>query len=253
MASKNSLKIDLKRGFDPIKRKSKVKEETLTAKSSKIDQKPQVVSNCKEMLDFVNGIAISDDIKQKLEIKEEPIDMKSSSVGIKRKPEFMEEKLTIKSSKIDQKSDIVDPKMQNDKEMLDALHDIEFPNDTKPKFEIKIKTFDVKTTNYGASHDNYLFSQYSQLGASILPNALPTEAFTPLKGEIAVAKPSDETGTREWIFARQALQKIANERPNCGASNENYLFSQFGASVLPNVSPTESFTPSLISQEPPPR
>ena len=97
-----------------------------------------------------------------------------------------------------------------------------------------------------------MFSQYSQLGASILPNALPTEAFTPSKGEIAVANPSDEKGTREWIFARQALQKIANERPNYEASNENYLFSQFGASVLPNVSPTEGFTPSLISQEPPP-
>ena len=209
--------------------------------------------NGKEIFDFVHDIEFSDDIKPKLEIKEEPIDMKSSSVGIKRKPEFMEETLTIKSSKIDYKSDIVDPKMQNDKEMLDALHDIEFPNDTKPKFEIKIKTFDVKTTNYGASHDNYLFSQYSQLGASILPNALPTEAFTPSKGEITVAKPSDETGTQEWSFARQALQKIANERPNYGASDENYLFSQFGASVLPNVSPTESFTPSLISQEPPPR
>ena len=98
-----------------------------------------------------------------------------------------------------------------------------------------------------------MFSQYSQLGASILPNALPTEAFTPSEGKIAVAKPSDEAGTQEWIFARQALQKIANKRPNYGANNENYLFSQFGASILPNVSPTEGFTPSLISQEPLPR
>ena len=115
----------------------------------------------------------------------------------------------------------------------------------------------MKTKNYGASHDNYLFSQYSQLGASILPNALPTEAFTPSKGKIiTVAKPSEEAGTQEWIFARQALQKIANKRPNYGASHDNYLFSQYsqlGASILPNVSPTEAFTPSLISQEPPPR
>ena len=106
------------------------------------------------------------------------IDLNCGFDHIKRKSEFKEETMTIKSSKIDQKSDTVDPKMQNDKEMLNALHDIEFPNDTKPKFEIKIKTFDVKTTNFGSSYDNYLFSQYSQLEASILPNASPTEALT---------------------------------------------------------------------------
>ena len=158
LASKKSLKkhIDLKHGFDHIKRKSEFKEETFTAKSSKIEQiSDPKMHNDKKMLKALHDIEFSNDIKPKFEIKEET--------------------LAIKSSKIDQNSDIVDPKMHNDKEMLDALHDIEFPNDIKPKLEIKIKTFDVKTTNFGTSYDNYLFSQYTQLEAS----ASPTEAQTP--------------------------------------------------------------------------
>ena len=259
LASKKSLKkdIDLKSGFDHIKRKSEVKEETLTAKSSKIEHKSDPkMQNDKEMLDALYDIEFSNDIKAKFEIKEKPFDVKTSNHGtshdcmfsqsgandikpkleikekainvkttnygashenylfsqlganvlpkapmtdistpslvrqpppgqtrdIKRKYENKEETLIVKSSKIDQKSDIVDPQMHNDKEMLDALHDIEFSNDIKAKFEIKEKPIDVKTTNYGASH------------------------------------PCGESGTQEWIFARQALQKIANEHTNFSSS-----------------------------------
>ena len=76
---KLKIKIDLKRGFDLLKRKSKFKEETLTVKSSKIDQKPGQVDPImsKEMLDFTHDIELSGDVKPKLEIKEGTLKMKN--------------------------------------------------------------------------------------------------------------------------------------------------------------------------------
>ena len=122
---------------DDIKPELELKEETLMTGRSGINKRPDkvdsIIPNDKEMMDFVHDIEFVNDIKPKLEIKEEPIDMKSSSVGIKRKPEFMEETLKVKSSKIHQKPQVA----QNDKEILNILHDIEFSDDIKPKLEIK--------------------------------------------------------------------------------------------------------------------
>ena len=65
--------------------------------------------------------------------------------GIKRKSDLIEEEtLKAKSSKIDQKPDQVDPKMLDDKEMLDFVYDIEFSDDIKPKLEIKEEPLDFK-------------------------------------------------------------------------------------------------------------
>ena len=61
-----------------IKRKCDlIDEETLKAKSSKIDQINPVMPNDKEMLDFAFAIEFSDDVKPKLEIMEEPLKLKS--------------------------------------------------------------------------------------------------------------------------------------------------------------------------------
>ena len=49
-------------------------------------------------------------------------------------------------------------------------------------------------------------------------------------------------------YVLQFFSLISDGLGGVGASNENYLFSQFGASE-----PTEGFTQSLVSQEPPPR
>mgnify|MGYP001425684667 CR=1 FL=1 len=38
------------------------------------------------------------------------------------------------SSRIDQKSNMADPIMHNDKEIMDFVHDIDFPNDNKLKY-----------------------------------------------------------------------------------------------------------------------
>ena len=71
-----------------------MEEETLKVKSSKIDPKPHhsdpIMSNDKEMLDFAQNIAFSDEIKPKLEIKEEAMSMESSSASVNREAEFME-------------------------------------------------------------------------------------------------------------------------------------------------------------------
>ena len=82
--------IDMKCSSSGIKRKSGFMEEILKVKSSKIVQKPDIVANDKEMLDFVHDKAFVDNTKPTLEIKEEPMSMTSSSASINRKAEFME-------------------------------------------------------------------------------------------------------------------------------------------------------------------
>ena len=138
---------------DEVKPKFEVKEEKLKIKNSGIYQKPKMVDskmpNGKEIMGFVHDIKFSDDIKPKLEIKEEPIDMKSSSDYIKRKSEFKEETLKVMSSKIDlQRPDmqvyLVDPIVPNDKEIMDFVNNIEFPNDFKPNLEIKDEPMDLE-------------------------------------------------------------------------------------------------------------
>ena len=66
--------IDLK----SIKRKSEFMEDTLKAKISKTDQKPDEFHDNTKLLDFVNEITFSEDIEPKLEVKEEMLKAKSS-------------------------------------------------------------------------------------------------------------------------------------------------------------------------------
>ena len=80
-------------------------------------------SNAK-ILAFVKDIEFSDDTKPKFEVKED--------------------KLKVKSSGIYQKSNMVDPTISNDKEMMDFVNHIEFSDDMKPKLEMKEESLDIK-------------------------------------------------------------------------------------------------------------
>ena len=131
---------------DYTKPKFEVKGETLKVESSGIDLKLNM-PNDMEKIHFVHDIEFSDDIKPKLDIKEEPIDKKSSLDGIKRKSEFMEEALNVKRSKIDQKPDIVNSMVPNNKETIDLVPDIEFSDDTKPKLDIKEEPMSMESSS----------------------------------------------------------------------------------------------------------
>ena len=77
--------IDVKSRIEHIKPKLEVKEEMCKGKNSGMDQKHDIVDSMvpknKEIIDFVDNIEFSNDIKK--EIKEEQIDMKSSFDSIK--------------------------------------------------------------------------------------------------------------------------------------------------------------------------
>ena len=103
----------------------------------------------KEMMDFVNDIEFSDDMKPKLEIKKEPLDNKNEVSENNKKSsvmcndtkiwdfvkdvEFSDE---IKEGILKVES-FVDPAMSNVKEIVNFVHNIEFSNDIQTKLEIK--------------------------------------------------------------------------------------------------------------------
>ena len=159
---------------DDIKPILEIKKETL--KSSGIDQKARMVNsiimpNYEKINDFVNDIEFSEDIKPKFEIKEEPMNIRgvgdsvnlvelavnrnlNTSSGLtfftsslpKISWAMAQEKLKSKSSGIDQKPNLVDPIMPNDKKMMDFVNGIEFSDDFKPKLEIKEETLKFKNS-----------------------------------------------------------------------------------------------------------
>jgi hypothetical protein len=130
-----------------------------------------LLHNDAKILDFAKNIEFSNDKKSKLEIKEEPLDIKNEVIEMNEKSSVMhnetkrldfmkdiefsddmepnfevkKEMLKVKSSRIEQKSNMVDPKKPNDKEIMDFVHDIEFSDAIKPKFEIKEEPIDMES------------------------------------------------------------------------------------------------------------
>ena len=141
--------IDVKGRFEHIEPKLEVNDNMLKARSSKMDQRHDLVDPLapkdKEMVNFVHDIEFSDDTKPKLEIKGEPLDVKSRFELIEPKLEVKEEMLKAKSSGMNKRCDDVDPILPKDKEMINIFHDIEFSDDIKPKLEIKEEPIDVKS------------------------------------------------------------------------------------------------------------
>ena len=99
-----------------------------------------------ETMDFIRAIEFSDDIKRKKEIQEELIDVKSRFEQIKPKLEVNDNMLKARSSKMDQIHDLVDPMASKDMEIVNFVHDIQFSEDIKPKFEIKEESIDTKSS-----------------------------------------------------------------------------------------------------------
>ena len=54
----------------------------------------------------------------------------------------------------------------------------------------------------------------------------------------------------DLAYVLQFFSLISDGLGGVGASNENYLFSQFGASILPEVTPTDVATPFLVCKAP---
>ena len=86
-----------------------------------------MMHNDTNILDFVEDIEFSDEIKPKFEAKEE--------------------KLKVESSGIDQKPNMVDSIMPNDTEMIDLVNNIEFSDNIKPKLDIEDKPIDLKRSS----------------------------------------------------------------------------------------------------------
>jgi len=80
----------------------------------------------------------------------------------------------------------------------------------------------------------------SSAGRNSSVNTSPS-ASTP--GENAIYNAFDWTSASESNSPKSAT--------NYGASREDYGFSQFGASILPETPPTDVFTPSLVRRPPP--
>ena len=150
---------------DDITPKFEAKEETLKVENSGNDHKPNMVDpimpNDMKVIDFVHDIEVSDNIKPKLEIKEETLD-------IKRKSEFMEETLNFKRSKIDQKPDIVNSTVLNNKETIDLVHDIEFSDNTKPKLEIKEEAMSMESSSASVNREAEFMENCSELFKRVL-------------------------------------------------------------------------------------
>ena len=150
---------------DDIKPKFEAKEETLKVENSGNDHKPNMVDpimpNDMKVIDFVHDIEFSDNIKPKLDIKEETLD-------IKRKSEFMEETLNVKRSKIDQKPDIVNSMVLNNKETIDLVHDIEFSDDVKPKLEIKEEPMSMESSSASVNREAEFMENCSELFKRVL-------------------------------------------------------------------------------------
>ena len=80
-----------------------------------------------------------------MNINEEPIDTKGSFEHIEPKLEGKEETLKAESSGVDQRHEIVDHLVPKDNRVLDFVQDIEFPDDIKPKLEIKEEPIDTES------------------------------------------------------------------------------------------------------------
>ena len=121
-----------------------------------------VLPNDKEMMDFVNDIEFSDDMKPKLEIKMEPSDKKNEVSENNKKSivmcndtkiwdfvkniEFSDDitpKFEVKEGILKVESS-VDPAMSNAEEIVNFVHNIEFSNDIEPKLEIKEEPMDME-------------------------------------------------------------------------------------------------------------
>ena len=103
--------------------------------NSKVDVSPKeiksqnsvVLHDKTKILDFIyEDIGVFDDIKQKLEVTGATLKTKSSGK--------------------DQRPNKIDPMICSNNEIMDTIHNIEFSNDIKPKFEVMKEMLNIKSS-----------------------------------------------------------------------------------------------------------
>ena len=80
----------------------------------------------------------------------------------------MEETLNVKRSKIDQKPDIVNSMVPNNKETIDLVQDIEFSDNTKPKLEIKEEAMSMESSSASVNREAEFMENCSELFKRVL-------------------------------------------------------------------------------------
>ena len=138
-----------------------IKSEVPENNKNVLDSDAKILDD-KEIMDFVNDIEFSDDMKPKLEIKKEPLDNKNEVSENNKKSSVMcndtkiwdfvkdielsddiKPKFEIKEGILKVES-FVDPAMSNVKEIVNFVHNIEFSIDIEPKLEIKEEPMDME-------------------------------------------------------------------------------------------------------------